>query len=141
LEQLHLAPDAAMRAQKYRWFALTAALLFGIAALKIVIAIVRGRYNVSFLVILTPIALSALWLLVRRRRTTLGDQMVKDLRRLFSALRQRAASIRPGAMTSDATLLAAVFGLSALPATAPPPPNRKARPIGGRRQTPVVPLR
>jgi hypothetical protein len=43
--------------------------------------------------------------------------MVKDLRRLFSALRQRAASIRPGAMTSDTVLLAAVFGLSALPTT------------------------
>ncbi len=43
--------------------------------------------------------------------------MLRDLRRLFRALRQRAASIRPGAMTSDTMLLAAVFGLSALPST------------------------
>jgi uncharacterized protein (TIGR04222 family) len=117
LEQLHLAPDAAMRAQRCRWFALAAALLLGIAAIKIVIATGRGRHNVGLLVILTLIALAALWLLVRRRRTALGDRMVKDLRRLFGALRLRAASIRPGTMTSDVTLLAAVFGLSALPAS------------------------
>jgi uncharacterized protein (TIGR04222 family) len=117
LEQLQLMPDAGMRARRYGWFALAAALLLGIAAIKIAIAIGRGRYNVEFLIILTVIAVFAIWLLVRRRRTSLGNRIVKDLRRLFSALHQRAASIRPGAMTSDTVLLAAVFGLAALPAT------------------------
>jgi uncharacterized protein (TIGR04222 family) len=117
LEQQQLMPDAGMRARRYGWFALAAALLLGIAAIKIAIAIGRGRYNVGFLVIFTVIAVFAVGLLVRRRRTSLGNRMVKDLRRLFSALRQRAASIRPGSMTSDTVLLAAVFGLSALPAT------------------------
>jgi uncharacterized protein (TIGR04222 family) len=109
-------PDAAMRAQRYRWFALAAALLLGIALGKIVIAFGRGRYNVEFLIILTAVALGVVWFLVRRRRTHLGNRMLKDLQRLFKALRQRAATIRPGAMTSDAMLLAAVFGISALPA-------------------------
>jgi uncharacterized protein (TIGR04222 family) len=116
LEQMQLVPNTAMRARRYRWFAFAAALLLGIAAIKIDIAIGRGRYNVGFLIILTVIAVFALWPFVRRRRTNLGNRMVKDLRRLFRALRQRAASIRPGAMTSDTVLLAAVFGLSALPA-------------------------
>ena len=35
----------------------------------------------------------------------------EDLRRFFGAMRQRAATIRPGAMTSDAMLLAAIFGV------------------------------
>ena len=117
LERLQLMPDAVMRARRYRWFAIAAAMLLGIAAIKIDIAIGRGRYNVVFLIILSVIAVFASWLPVRRRRTSLGNRMVKDLRRLFGALRQRAASIRPGAMTSDTVLLAAVFGLSALPAT------------------------
>jgi uncharacterized protein (TIGR04222 family) len=117
LEQQQLMPDAGMRARRYRWFAIATATLLGIAAIKIEIAIGRGRFNVAFLIILAVIAVFASWLPVRRRRTSLGNRMVKDLRRLFGALRQRAASIRPGAMTSDTVLLAAVFGLSALPAT------------------------
>ncbi len=117
LERLQLLPDAAMRAQRYRWFAIAAAVLLGIALGKIVIAFGRGRYNVEFLIILAVIALGVVWFLVRRRRTRLGNRMLKDLQRLFRALRQRAPTIRPGAMTSDAMLLAAVFGISALPAT------------------------
>jgi uncharacterized protein (TIGR04222 family) len=117
LEQMQLMPDAVMRARRYRWFVFAAALLFAIAAIKIGIAIGRGRSNVLFLIILTVIAVGAVWVLVRRRRTSLGDRIIKDLRRLFGALRQRASSLRPGAMTSDAVLLASVFGLSALPAT------------------------
>jgi uncharacterized protein (TIGR04222 family) len=117
LERLRLMPDAAMRAARYRWFAIAAAILLGIALGKIVIAFGRGRYNVEFLITLTVIGLGVVWFLVRRRRTHLGNRMVKDLRRLFRALRQRAATVRPGSMTSDAMLLAAVFGISALPAT------------------------
>jgi uncharacterized protein (TIGR04222 family) len=109
-------PDAGMQARRYAWFALAAALLLGLAAIKVDIAFARGRYNIEFLLILSAVAICTLWLLVRRRRTSLGNRMVRDLRRLFRALRQRAASIRPGAMTSDTVLLAAVFGLAALPA-------------------------
>jgi uncharacterized protein (TIGR04222 family) len=117
LERLQLMPDAAMQAQRYRGFTIASAILFGIALAKIVIAFGRNRYNVGFLLILTAIALGLVWLLVHRPRTHLGNRMLKDLKRLFRALRQRAATIRAGAMTSDAMLLAAVFGISALPAT------------------------
>src|SRR5271166_3776439 len=116
-EQLHLIPDAAMRARRYRWFGFAAVFLLGVAVLKIEIAFGRGRYNVAFLIILALISLLVVWRLARRRRTSLGNRVLKDLRRLFAALRQRAATIRPRSMTSDTVLLAAVFGLSALPAT------------------------
>ena len=117
LERLQLMPDAAMRAQRYRWSAIAIAILLGIAIAKIAVAFNRGRYNVAFLVIFAGIAVWGVWFLVRRPRTHLGNRMLRDLRRLLKALRQRAATIRPGAMTSDAMLLAAVFGISALPAT------------------------
>jgi len=117
LERLQLMPDAAMRARRYRWFAIAAAILLCVAIAKIVIAFGRARYNVGFLIILAVMGLLVIWLLVRRPRTHLGNRMLKDLRRLFGALRQRAGTIRPGSMTSDAMLLAAVFGISALPAT------------------------
>jgi uncharacterized protein (TIGR04222 family) len=117
LEHLQLTPDPAMRAYRYRWLAVAIAILLAVALSKIVIAFGRGRYNVQFLIILMALGLWAVCLIVRRPRTHLGNRMLKDLRRLFRALRQRAATIRPGAMTSDAMLLAAVFGISALPAT------------------------
>jgi uncharacterized protein (TIGR04222 family) len=117
LEQMHLTPDAGLQARRFNWFAFGAVILLGVALIKIAVAIDRARYNIAFLVILTAIVLWAAWRLVSRRRTSLGDRMLKDLRRLFRALRRRAASIRPGAVTSDAMLLAAVFGLSALPST------------------------
>jgi uncharacterized protein (TIGR04222 family) len=117
LERLQLMPDPAMRARRYRWLAIVAAILLGVALIKIAIAIGRSKYNVEFLIILGLIALWVMWRLTRRRRTSLGNRMLKDLRQLFRALRRRAASIRSGAMTSDTVLLAAAFGLSALPAT------------------------
>lgn len=116
LERLQLMPDAAMRARRNRWLAIAIAILLGVALGKIVIAFGRGRYNVMFLIALTAIGLWVVWLLVRHPRTRLGNRMLKDLKRLFRALHQRAATIRSGAMTSDAMLLAAVFGISALPA-------------------------
>src|SRR6267378_6441814 len=117
LERLQLMPDPAMRARRNRWLAIATAILLGVAVIKIDIAIGRGKYNVEFVIILGLIALWVMWRLTRRRRTSLGNRMVKDLRRLFRTLRQRAASIRSGAMTSDTVLLAAVFGLSVLPGT------------------------
>jgi len=116
LERLQLMPDAAMRAQRNRWLATAIAILLGVALGKIVIAFGRGRYNVQFLVVLMALGLWIVFRLVRRPRTQLGNRVLKDLRRLFGSLRQRAPTIRPGAMTSDAMLLAAVFGISALPA-------------------------
>jgi len=116
LERLQLMPDPAMRARRNRWLAIATAILLGVAVIKIDIAIGRGKYNVEFVIILGLIALWVMWRLTRRRRTSLGNRRGKDLRRLFITLRQRAASIRSGAMTSDAVLLAAVFGLSVLPA-------------------------
>ena len=83
LERLQLMPDAAMRARRYRWFAVAAAILLCVAIAKIVVAFGRGRYNVGFLIILAAIGLLLVWLLVRRPRTYLGNRMLKDLRRPF----------------------------------------------------------
>jgi hypothetical protein len=57
LERLQLMPDATMRARRYRWFAIAAAILFGVALGKIIVAFGRSRYNMEFLIILTVIGL------------------------------------------------------------------------------------
>lgn len=92
-----------------------AALLAGVAILKIYIAYERERPNVAFLIILAVIVVYCLVLLIWRHRTGLGDLMLADLKKLFQSLYIRRDSLRPKLQTADATLLAAVFGLSALP--------------------------
>jgi len=118
LEELGLVPDRLMRDQRWLWFAIAAAVLLGIGLVKLYVALEHGRTNVGFLVLLMAFAL---WLLItaaRRQRTALGDAVLSDLQRLFHGLRGQAARATEGGATSDAMLLAAVFGLSALPSLA-----------------------
>jgi uncharacterized protein (TIGR04222 family) len=95
---------------------LIALLLLGVAGLKIYIALERDRENIAFLIILAVVLVYVLVLLIWRHRTGLGDRMLSDLKTLFQSLYMRRESLRPRMQTTDAALLAAVFGLSALPA-------------------------
>lgn len=90
------------------------AILLGVAIAKIVSAISRGHHNVQFLIALTiifTIWTVAIW---KKNRTGAGDQVLREARRKFQLLKRRAKSVRPGGITSDASFLAAVFGLSVL---------------------------
>jgi uncharacterized protein (TIGR04222 family) len=110
-----LADDDTQRARNRR-LGIAIAILVGLAGAKIYVALQRGRANVLFLIILAFVGCVAAFGLSNARRTARGDALVADLRRLFVRLRARARSIRPGGGTADAALLAAVFGLGALPA-------------------------
>jgi uncharacterized protein (TIGR04222 family) len=91
-------------------------LLLGVSITKIISAVSRGHHNVLFLAILTlffAIWTVAIW---KKHRTGAGDQVLREAQRKFLSLKGRAKSIRPGGTTSDASFLAAVYGLSVLPA-------------------------
>ena len=96
-------------------FAIAVAALATVALVKLVLAFDRGRSNVGFLIALAAAAPLALCFPLNYRRTGLGDRMLADLRRLFAGLRGRAQAIRRGQATNEAILLAAVFGIAALP--------------------------
>ena len=91
--------------------------LVGLAGAKIWVALGRGKTNIGFLVILGVILVIAAIASSRAFRTARGNALIKDLRTLFRRLKDRAGSLRPGGATSEAALLAAVFGLGALPAS------------------------
>lgn len=101
LGALHLLPDRAMRARRWRWLGIAAAVLLVIAIVKIEVALGRGRSNVAFLLMLMVLAPLALLPAAQRRRTALGDAVLKDLHSLFGGLRQRVAPAREGGLTSD----------------------------------------
>jgi uncharacterized protein (TIGR04222 family) len=96
-------------------------LLVGTAAIKIVIALGRGRTNIGFLIVLTLVFSGYLVYRLRRPgRTGLGKLVLDDLQQLFQRRRHKADKLRPGLATDEAALLAAVFGLSVLPTSAYP---------------------
>lgn len=113
LEQLGLLPDASV--QSRRSIVLTLALLFllGFALLKILVALSRGHTNIGFLIALAAIFGFMAFRIVSPRLTERGRGILKDLQFLFGPLRSRPA----GSLGyNDVTLLAAVFGIGAVPA-------------------------
>ena len=116
LAAMRLLPDDAQRAERRQriWWVL--GLLLGLAAFRVARSLATGHPNVIFLVVLAVLVTFVTCRVLRPRVTALGATVLDDLRTLFASLRHRAASIRPGGHTSEAVLLAAVFGVGMLPA-------------------------
>lgn len=117
LETLGLLPNPWVR--KHRLLVLIAGLilLWGVAVVKIGVALARGRTNIIFLIILAIVFGVLARKVVLRRLTLRGKAMLDDLSVLFGGLKDRAAnSFTP----NDVALLAAVFGIAALPLAAFP---------------------
>ena len=95
--------------------------LLGVAAVKIALAVHRGHFNLTFLMMPAVVAVYAVIIVCGvKQRTPLGQRALSQLRELTSRLRQRAAELRPGGASTDALLLAGVFGVGALPTEAFP---------------------
>ena len=120
LQQLQLLPDQKIYDARLNRLLIALVLLLGVALIKIIVATMRGRQNIWFLVVLSGIFAYLAIQKYNPFRTALGDAMLADLRTLFSSLKNRAGMIRPGGATGEAVLLMAVFGVTALPQTSFP---------------------
>ena len=111
--ELLVGPPLLRRREKLTWLAHY--LLLTVALVKAIIAISHQHYNLLFLAILT----AAFLLKLRRLRTQAtswsAQRLLTDLRMLFGRLNMRSARLAPGTSTADMALLAAIFGLAALP--------------------------
>jgi uncharacterized protein (TIGR04222 family) len=114
LERLGLLPTEADSTARNGRLLLALAALWIVALIKIVVGLKRDR-PVGFLVILAFGLSLAAWKLHDPRRTQRGEALLGDLRRLFGHLKARAALLRPSTNAPEAAILAAVFGLAALP--------------------------
>ena len=108
-----LLPNADQRVSRRRLFLLAAGLLLVVAAIKILVAIARGRFNLGFLVVETVVFVILAGIVTHPRRTPAGNALLADLRTLFAGLKERAETFRPYQGGSDFALLAAVFGVGA----------------------------
>jgi len=111
LETLGLLPNQWVRANRLRFLALALFVLWGVAITKIVVAVSRGRTNIEFLIVLA-ILFGYVAFRLAPRVTLRGEAMLDDLRLLFSGLRSRSSATLTA---NDVALLAAVFGVAAIP--------------------------
>ncbi|HEU5056341.1 MAG TPA: TIGR04222 domain-containing membrane protein [Kofleriaceae bacterium] len=123
LERRDLLAGPRRRAARALRTAAIATALGGVAACKIAVALQRGRHNISLLIVLAVVAVYAAVKLRGGRVTGRGKRLVRDLQRLMGRARDRLAQARQdagGEPRPEIPLLAAVFGLVALPAVAFP---------------------
>jgi uncharacterized protein (TIGR04222 family) len=117
LARLNLIPGEGAEWARNAPRILAMAVLWGVALIKILMALARGRSNIGFLMILAIAFGWGAWLLGRPRITRRGIAMLSSLRKLFSGLKDRAPLLRPGETADEVLLLAAVFGVGAIPGT------------------------
>ena len=90
-------------------------LLLTVAAGKAVIAISRQHYKLLFLALLLMIFLLMLRGLRTQATSWSAQRLLTDLRMLFGRLNMRASRLQAGSRSADMALLAAIFGIGALP--------------------------
>jgi uncharacterized protein (TIGR04222 family) len=120
LKESGLIADEAEYARRLPAFLAIAGALLAIAVIKIRVALAGGHSNIAFLVLLAALALIMAVVIFRRRRTSAGDRALADQRTLFAQLKGQAKRLAAGGATSEAVLIAAAFGLAALPGAAYP---------------------
>ena len=89
--------------------------LLGTAAVKAVVALATGHYNLLFLALLSAVFFFYLREQRDRPETWSSINLLTDLRFLFQGLRGRPGRLSSGDGSSDLALLAAIFGIGALP--------------------------
>jgi uncharacterized protein (TIGR04222 family) len=120
LKECGLIADEAEYARRLPTFLAVAGALLAMTVIKIRVALQGGHSNIVFLVMLTALALIVAVVMFRRRRTSAGDRALADQRTLFAQLKRQAKRLAAGGATNEAVLIAAAFGLAALPGAAYP---------------------
>lgn len=115
LQKRRLLAGAKTRAARFAPFAIALGITLGVAVARIVYAFAKGRTNIGFLIVLAIVCAVALVVAYRKRLTALGADTLRGLERLYEGAKRRIANTPADKDSFDASLVAAVFGLGALP--------------------------
>ncbi|MBL8176971.1 MAG: TIGR04222 domain-containing membrane protein [Bryobacterales bacterium] len=115
-----LLPDATQKAARLRDAAFVCIALSLFALAKIAIALARGRTNIILLIVFMVVSLIVAFAVCNPRLTARGKRTLEHLRTLLDRLKDRAETLRPNQHTQELMLLAAAFGVMAIPAAAMP---------------------
>ena len=114
LKNAGLLPSESIVGARWTRLLIVCAILAGVAIVKILIALSRGRTNVWFLIIVAIVAIVVAVKISFPRLTESGKAMIADLQNLYAGLKDRALFLRTGGATIEPLMLAAVFGVGAL---------------------------
>ena len=126
LERHGLLADKSEWRRRSPAFAAAMIVLLGAAGSKIAVAMWRGHSNVLFLILLGLFSAAACIAIFRIPRSRRGDLALEDLQTLFGALKGRAKRLAARGATNEAIIVAATFGLRALPKALFPSAHRLA---------------
>jgi uncharacterized protein (TIGR04222 family) len=98
-------------------FCIAALIVIGTGLLKLGIALSEGRHNIWFLIGMLAVFSLISVALFRKRGTRSGSAVLGDLATMFYPLRAQAEASPIGSAGNDVAMLAAVFGIDALPET------------------------
>lgn len=115
LQALRLLPDSYCRSKRQRLLGQALGVIWSLASIKLMVAFSSGHRNVAFLIAMAFFSTLLCAYVIQRRQTYLGKKAMADLQSLFQRLRQRRSQISTGGATSEAVLLAALYGIEALP--------------------------
>jgi len=118
LTESNLMPTEQMQSERHRVAAIAAAVLIGVALVKILYAVAHGHTNIGGLIAFAAIATFALYKIATVRRTRAGDQALQNLGTLFARVKRGPRPTSPDQL-HEALLLAAVYGDYAVPGMAP----------------------
>lgn len=119
LQAAGLIPTPQEQSQRGLWSVLVAGVLIAIAFAKIQIALAAGHRNIGFLIALAGIFAILAFELNFPKRTRRGDLALRDLQSLLGGWKARPSGHRESG-SAGTVLLAAVFGMTALPLAAFP---------------------
>ena len=114
LKTAGLLPSETIVGARWTRLLIACGVLGGVAIVKILIALERGRTNVWFLIIVGVVAIVIAAKISFPRLTESGKTMIADLQNLYGGLKDRALSLQSGGATIEPMMLAAVFGVGAL---------------------------
>lgn len=120
LQSQGLLLSAADMATRARASLVVRGLLFGVMAVRFFQAVFMGHTNLMFMMLELVAVVIIAGHAPRARLTQIGESTLSALRTLLQRMAARIPSLAPGGATNEVVLVAAMFGLYALPAKAFP---------------------
>lgn len=118
LADMGYLPDGRLKRRRLGLFFAIALPLLAVAMTKIIVAVKGGHFNIVFLVVLTIVSPIVIYAICNPFRTRAGGEAVRQAKELFAGLKLRGKSLRMHEPSNELVLLAAVFGMTILPAAA-----------------------
>jgi uncharacterized protein (TIGR04222 family) len=116
LRSVGLIPDARVQQARLCRFLAALAILWGVAIIKIVIALQRGHYNVLFLCAMALVMVLVLFLMSFRFRTSQGDRILARIQQMLTGLKTRKPILQAADSSGEISFLMGAFGIAVLPA-------------------------